>query len=176
MARFLCPWDFPGKNTGMGCHFLFQGCFHTQTSNPPLLSLLHCKQILYHWATWETKRDARICTILTMDWKEKSKKLLPPCAKVLSHSVTSDSATPWTVVYQAPLSTEFSRQEYWSGLPFPSPGDFSQSRGQSQVSCAAGRFFTIWATREAAVLGLIETNRWKVRKNVIRKQFNIFSS
>ena len=30
-------------------------------------------------------------------------------------------ATPWTVVYQAPLSMEFSRQEYWSGLPFPSP-------------------------------------------------------
>ena len=32
-------------------------------------------------------------------------------------------ATPWTVDYQASLSMEFSRQEYWSGLPFPSPGD-----------------------------------------------------
>ena len=32
-------------------------------------------------------------------------------------------ATPWTVVHQAPLSMGFSRQEYWSGLPFPSPGD-----------------------------------------------------
>ena len=32
-------------------------------------------------------------------------------------------ATPWTVAYNAPLSMEFSRQEYWSGLPFPSPGD-----------------------------------------------------
>ena len=32
-------------------------------------------------------------------------------------------ATPWTVACQAPLSMEFSRQEYWSGLPFPSPGD-----------------------------------------------------
>ena len=32
-------------------------------------------------------------------------------------------ATPWTVARQAPLSIEFSRQEYWSGLPFPSPGD-----------------------------------------------------
>ena len=31
--------------------------------------------------------------------------------------------TPWTVARQVPLSTEFSRQEYWSGLPFPSPGD-----------------------------------------------------
>ena len=35
----------------------------------------------------------------------------------------SDSATPWTVVSQAPPSMGFSRQEYWSGLPFPSPGD-----------------------------------------------------
>ena len=32
-------------------------------------------------------------------------------------------ATPWTVAYQASLSMRFSRQEYWSGLPFPSPGD-----------------------------------------------------
>ena len=32
-------------------------------------------------------------------------------------------ATPWTVAYQAPPSMGFSRQEYWSGLPFPSPGD-----------------------------------------------------
>ena len=32
-------------------------------------------------------------------------------------------ATPWTIVYQAPLSVGFSRQAYWSGLPFPSPGD-----------------------------------------------------
>ena len=31
--------------------------------------------------------------------------------------------TPWTVAHQAPLSMDFSRQEYWSGLPFPSPGD-----------------------------------------------------
>ena len=40
-----------------------------------------------------------------------------------SHSVVSDSATPWTVAHQAPPSVGFARQEYWSGLPFPSPGD-----------------------------------------------------
>ena len=34
-----------------------------------------------------------------------------------------DSTIPWTVAHQVPLSLEFSRQEYWSGLPFPSPGD-----------------------------------------------------
>ena len=38
-------------------------------------------------------------------------------------SVVSDSATPWTVAHQASLSMELSRQEYWSGLPFPPPGD-----------------------------------------------------
>ena len=35
------------------------------------------------------------------------------------------SVTPWTVAYQAPPSMGFSRQEYWSGLPFPSPGEKS---------------------------------------------------
>ena len=35
--------------------------------------------------------------------------------------------TPWTVAYKAPLSMEFSRQEYWRGLPFPSPGDLPNS-------------------------------------------------
>ena len=44
---------------------------------------------------------------------------------VLSCSVMSDSAPPWTVAHQAPLSMEFSRQEYWSGLSFPTPGDLS---------------------------------------------------
>ena len=43
-------------------------------------------------------------------------------AKV-SHTVVSNSVTPWTVACQAPLSMEFSGQEYWSELPFPSPGD-----------------------------------------------------
>ena len=49
-TRFLSPWDFPGKNTARGCHFLLQGIFPTQGLN---LDLLHCRQILYHWATGE---------------------------------------------------------------------------------------------------------------------------
>ena len=43
-ARLLCPWDSPGKNTGVGCHFILQGTFLTQVLN---LGLLHCRQILY---------------------------------------------------------------------------------------------------------------------------------
>ena len=43
--------------------------------------------------------------------------------KVKSLSRVRLLATPWTVAYKGPLSMEFSRQEYWSGLPFSSPGD-----------------------------------------------------
>ena len=43
--------------------------------------------------------------------------------KVKSLSCVQFFATPWTVAYQAPPSMGFSRQESWSGLPFPSPGD-----------------------------------------------------
>ena len=39
--RLLCPWDSPGKNTGVGCQALLQGIFLTQRSNPGLLCLLH---------------------------------------------------------------------------------------------------------------------------------------
>ena len=42
-TRLLCPWDSPGKNIGMGCHFFLQAIFPTQGSNPHLLSLLHWK-------------------------------------------------------------------------------------------------------------------------------------
>ena len=44
-TRLLCPWDSPGKKTGVGGHSFLQGILPTQESN---LGLLHCKQILYH--------------------------------------------------------------------------------------------------------------------------------
>ena len=50
-------------------------------------------------------------------------QVLEAKVKVFVASVVSNSATPWTVVCEAPLSMEFSRQEYWSGLPFPSLWD-----------------------------------------------------
>ena len=60
-------------------------------------------------------------------------------------------ATPWTVTYQAPLSLGFSRQEYWSGLPCPPPGDLPNA-GTELVSlmsrALAGRFFATNATWE----------------------------
>ena len=52
-SKLLCPWDSPGKNTGLGCQALLQGIFLTQGSNLCLLLLLPCRQILYRWATRE---------------------------------------------------------------------------------------------------------------------------
>ena len=53
----------------------------------------------------------------------KGKAPPKPWKKMKSLSRVRLFVTPWTVAYQAPLSMEFSREEYWSGLPFPSPGD-----------------------------------------------------
>ena len=69
-TRLPCPWDSPGKNTGVGCHFLLQ-CMKVKSE-----SEVACVQLL---------------------------------------------ATPWAAAYHAPPSMGFSRQEYWSGAPLPSP-------------------------------------------------------
>ena len=44
-GRLLCPWDSPGKSTGVGCHFLLQRIYLTQGSNP---GLPHCRKMFYH--------------------------------------------------------------------------------------------------------------------------------
>ena len=62
--------------------------------------------------------------------------------------------TPWTVAHQAPLSMEFSQQEYWNGLSFPSPGDLPHpgiEPGSFESPALAGGFFTI-ILREKALL------------------------
>ena len=63
-----------------------------------------------------------------MSGAKKQGAVHAPCTQYHQSEVKSLSrvrlfATPWTVAYQAPLSIGFSRQEYWNGLPFPSPGD-----------------------------------------------------
>ena len=70
-TRLPCPWDFPGKNTGMGCHFLLQ-----------------CMKV-------------------------KSESEVAQLCPTLCH--------PKIAAHQAPPSMGFSRQEYWSGVPLPSP-------------------------------------------------------
>ena len=88
-------------------------------------------------------KNIRKCSIIKWKWKWSHVWLF---------------VTPWTVTYQAPPSMGFSRQEYWSGLPFPSPGDFSQPRDWTWVSHLAGRRFNLWATREA------HGRKWRVTK------------
>ena len=62
-SRLLCPWDFPGKNAGVGCHFLLQGILLTQGLNT---GLLHCRQILY----WLSYKGSDYTVVVTNRFKE----------------------------------------------------------------------------------------------------------
>ena len=66
-ARLLCPWDSPGKNTGVGCHALLQGIFPTQGSDLPLLRPLH--------------------------WQESSSPLVPPIKHEESEGIIPNLST-----------------------------------------------------------------------------------
>ena len=65
-----------------------------------------------------------------------------PISCVCVCSVVPDSATPWTVAHQLPLSMGFPKQEYWSGLPFPSLGDLPDPGIEPRSLALVGRFFT----------------------------------
>ena len=112
--RLLCPWDSPGKDTVVGCHFLLNGIFLTQGSNS-----LHCSQFLYHLSHQRSP-------ILFIKVKVKVS-----CVQLF--------VTPWTI-----QTMEFSRPEYWSGwVAFPFSQGSSQPRDQTQVYHIAAGFFTI---------------------------------
>ena len=74
-GQAVCPWDFPGKNTGVGCHSLLQGVFPTQGSN---WHLLHCRRILYHWAAREAHMSSQAIVIVPAgrQWYNKPVSLL----------------------------------------------------------------------------------------------------
>ena len=83
---------------------------------------------------------------------------------VFSCSVMSDSVTPWTVARQAPLSMGFPRQEYWSGVPFTTPGDLLNP-GIEPVSLVppalAGRFFTTVPPRKTHKATILQQQQQK---------------
>ena len=104
-------------------------------------------------------------------WINDGKKLLPKFfSPVFSLPLTSDIyfpsfssscivakscptlATSWTEACQAPLSMGFSRQEYWSGLSFPSPGESSRPMDQTHIYCIGRWILYPWATCEALPL------------------------
>ena len=71
------------------------------------------QQVLSMTGIWQLFRGILMCFLpATLEKRKKKKVKSLSCVRIF--------ATPWTVAYQAPLSMEFSRQEYWSGLPFPS--------------------------------------------------------
>ena len=72
----------------------------------------------------------------------------------------------WTVAHQAPLSMGFPRQEYWSGLPFPSLGDLSRPRDWTWVFCIGRRILYHWATREAPCI------LWQGQKRVSKSSWD----
>jgi len=72
--------------------------------------------------------------------------------KVNSHSRVWLFETPWTVAYQASPTMGFSRQEYWSRLTISFSRGSSRPWNWTQVSCIAGRRFTLWATKKPDLL------------------------
>ena len=80
-------------------------------------------------------------------------------------------ATPWTVAYQAPPSMEFSRQEYWSGLPFISPGDVPD---QGLNSCLLLGRWSLYccATREAHTYTMLYVNYISIKMG--KKEKDVF--
>ena len=71
--------------------------------------------------------------------------------KVKSLSRVRLFVTPWTVVFKAPPSMGFSRQEYWSELPFPSPGDLPDPEIELVSPALAGGFFTTEPPRKLQI-------------------------
>ena len=80
LARLLCPCNFPGKNTGVGCHFLLQGVFLTQELSPRLLYLLYGQVDWHHLPLVPNEK-----------YKEVVHQLLPTLKWKWSRSVVSDS-------------------------------------------------------------------------------------
>ena len=132
-ARLPRPWDSPGKNTGVGCHFLLQ-CMKVKSESEVAQSCL-------------TLSDPMDCSLpgssihgifqaRVLEWGAIAFSTVINCLCVCSVlSVMSDSETLWTVACQAALSMGFSRQDYWSGLPCPPPGDLPNPGINPRLLC-----------------------------------------
>ena len=122
--------------------------FPGDLSNPEIKPVSPaCRQIFYHWATRGDPFRLLEFIIRIGRFSKESVGIFSDTSmkvKVKSLSSVQHFATPWTVAHQAPLSMGLPRQEYWSRLPFPSPGDPPDPgiEPASRVSYIAGGFFT----------------------------------
>ena len=114
--------------------------------------------LIWSFRNLNLQRETQAFTITSITcyyagWKRKlggsfvSKLLLWPksdvaCVRAQPPSHVRLCAAPWTVACQASLSMKFPRQEYWSRLPFPSPGDLPDPVIKSKTSALTGMFFT----------------------------------
>ena len=100
----------------------------------------------------------------TYHWKQCKPEDSCVCATqsclTLCHLVVSDSAIPWTVAHQTPLSMEFSWQEYWSGLPFPSPGDLPDPGIQLGSPTLQADFLPSEPPGKTDIFKVLDKGRW----------------
>ena len=157
-TRLPRPWDSPGKNTGVGCHFLLQYYFldldkqilkFIWKSKGPKIAWIfflnietNNKALVIKTAAAAAAKSLQSCLTLcdpidssppgspvpgilqarTLEWVAISfSNAWKWKVKVKLLSRVQLLATPWTAAHQAPPSMGFSRQEYWSGVPLPSP-------------------------------------------------------
>ena len=104
-------------------HFCWVLCIRNESQRCAQLRGLHKDRTTRKWGHWEPS------------WKLS----FPVVVQSLSH--VQLFATQWTVTHQAPLLMGFPRQEYWSGSPFPPPGDLPNPGIKSPSPALAGRFF-----------------------------------
>ena len=95
---------------------------------------------------------------------------------MLSGSVVSDSASSWTVALQALKSMGFSWQEYWNGLPFPSPGNLPSPGIQPASSSLAGGFFTTEPSGKLFRHTKLNHNVLNIKKGFGRLKYNLIIS
>ena len=113
-------WDSPGKNTGVGCYFFLQ-CRKVKSESEVAQScwtLSDSMDCSLPGSSVHGILQARVLKWVAIAWISY---IYTCCAQ--SPSCVWLFVTPWTVAHQAPLSMGFSRQEYWSGVPCPPPGD-----------------------------------------------------
>ena len=115
------PWNSPGQNTAVRSHSLLQGIFPTQGLNP---GLPHCRWILYQLGHKGCPVQG-CCPLKGKQWLVTPEVCFTCFWTLHKQTHTICVLLGLSIAHQDPLFMGFSKEEYWSGLPFPSAGDLS---------------------------------------------------